>query len=634
MLRRISARTLGTLELVPETSDPPAGIFWKKHAALLVYLARSPERRRTKDHIVGVFWPDKLDSKARHSLREAVRVIRQCCGEEALAVDNMRVQLAEGVVELDVDRLGEIETKRRWAELDELVRGQFLDGFSVPGCQEFDLWMEAERRLFKRRVVDLLIRASTELIAKSDLDGAAHFADRARGIDAESDAATQAAMRSWSLKGQRGAAIEIFESFERLIADVGAEPDATTAALLTQVKRERDWQIAGPAVIDSDPGRLGRPPLVAREGELKELERVLSQSRAESKAAIVVIEGDGGTGKTRLTDEVLTRARLNGVAVTGTRAVESDREEPWSGVMGLSLGGLLDVDGVAGADPESIAAFVDRAPAWADRFPHLRTRAATVSPGRALRDILRAVCEEQQVVLCCDDAQWIDSESLASLESALRDLAGDPLVVWCTVPPDHGRDEINRLQAKIGTEFVGAVVPTNLFQLSDIERLARWAFPNYDDPQLDRVARRVALDSGGIPFVASELLQAVAAGLDIADHADAWPRSRETLDQTMPGDLPANVVGAIRVRYGCLTPDARSAVDAASVLGERVSADHIGIGAGLQGAALDKALDELEWQRWLVAEPRGYAFRARIVREVIARDMVSEGKRQRILKAR
>jgi nucleotidyltransferase/DNA polymerase involved in DNA repair len=45
------------------------------------------------------------------------------------------------------------------------------------------------------------------------------------------------------------------------------------------------------------------------------------------------------------------------------------------------------------------------------------------------------------------------------------------------------------------------------------------------------------------------------------------------------------------------------------------------------------ALDELEWHRWLMAEPRGYSFVARIVRRVVERDMVTEGQRRRVLMA-
>jgi len=50
-------------------------------------------------------------------------------------------------------------------------------------------------------------------------------------------------------------------------------------------------------------------------------------------------------------------------------------------------------------------------------------------------------------------------------------------------------------------------------------------------------------------------------------------------------------------------------------------------------AGFEPSDDELEWQGWLAAEPRGYAFVARIVRDVIDRDMVTAGHRQRIRRA-
>ena len=48
---------------------------------------------------------------------------------------------------------------------------------------------------------------------------------------------------------------------------------------------------------------------------------------------------------------------------------------------------------------------------------------------------------------------------------------------------------------------------------------------------------------------------------------------------------------------------------------------------------LGRALDELEWHRWLVADPRGYSFAARIVRQVVQRDMLTPGQRRRVLEA-
>jgi len=130
-----------------------------------------------------------------------------------------------------------------------------------------------------------------------------------------------------------------------------------------------------------------------------------------------------------------------------------------------------------------------------------------------------------------------------------------------------------------------------------------------------------------------EICHALAQGLDLGLTSGAWPRPLQTLDQTMPGDLPDTIVAAIRVGFNCLSAEARTALAAVAVLdegGERVTAKRIGAATGLAGAALDAALDDLEWRRWLVAERRGFSFVARVVRDVVRRDMVTPGQARRI----
>ena len=66
-------------------------------------------------------------------------------------------------------------------------------------------------------------------------------------------------------------------------------------------------------------------------------------------------------------------------------------------------------------------------------------------------------------------------------------------------------------------------------------------------------------------------------------------------------------------------------------MGDRISIEKFRKIAELSPDELTAALDEAEWQRWLVAEPRGYSFVAKIVRDVVARDMISEARRQRVI---
>jgi hypothetical protein len=157
-----------------------------------------------------------------------------------------------------------------------------------------------------------------------------------------------------------------------------------------------------------------------------------------------------------------------------------------------------------------------------------------------------------------------------------------------------------------------------------------WALPAYDAMSLERVSRRVASDSAGIPFLAVELLSAVAQGLDLKQGTAAWPAPSHTLTQTMPSDLPDTVVAALRIGFRRLGEDARQVLAAAAVLGGRTTEASLTQATGLPAARVEAALDELEWQRWLEADGQGYAFVASVARQVVARDMMTPGQQARV----
>jgi predicted ATPase len=249
-----------------------------------------------------------------------------------------------------------------------------------------------------------------------------------------------------------------------------------------------------------------------------------------------------------------------------------------------------------------------------------------------LVDVLRATAAEQPIVISVDDAHWLDRDSLLTLEGVLRDLAAAPILGLLStgLPPPT---EIDALRARLGRDLAGVSVRVGPLGPEALRTLARHLLPDYRDDALDRLVRRVLVDSAGIPLLAVELLHAVALGLELRGEEGTWPAPFRTLDQTLPGDLPDAVISAIRVGYRRLSTDAQRVLAAAAVADGRVPADVLGRLTHLAGEPLAAALDELEWQRWLVADPRGYDFVARIVRDVVEREMLTSGQRQRLREA-
>ena len=618
----IELRTFGPVTVRIAGEEPPARLLWRKHLALLVYLALSPRRTRGRDQLIGLLWADKAEPAARHSLNEAVRVLRRAAGDDAVETANGQLRL--GDVECDVDRFDALARASSWVEAAALVEGEFLEGFSVPGASAFEDWLSAERAAWRSRAVEALVRASEVLLAAGDAAGAAGAGQRAAGIDPLSDAATRAAMRALALAGERGLAIDCLRRLERDLASLGSTPDPATIALAERIRTERP----APAPPRAADAASRRPPLVGRATPLSQLLDCWQEAAGRGTPALMLVDGEAGLGKSRLAEEVAGRARLAGAAVSIARAVEGDAAEPWNGLLALAGPELREARGTGAAASGALARLAESLPEWADRFPGARG-AEAMTTGRAFTSVLRAAAEEQPVLLVVDDAQWLDRESLLALLATLRDLAGLPLGVLLTVSPRAVPAALDEARARIGRDHPGCAVRLEPLTEADIATLARWALPRLQGAALERLVRRVSTDSAGLPLLTFELLHAVALGLEL-DPSASWPAPFRTLEETLPGDLPDSVVSAVRVAFNRLGADARTVLCAAAVSGRRCTAADLVAGTGLQAAAVTAALDELEWGRWLESDARGYGFVARVVGEIVNRDMVTPGQRRRL----
>src|SRR6266508_6090464 len=141
----VFARVLGPAQVTVGGAAAPAELLWRKHVALLVYLARSPRKSRTREHLVGLLWSDREEKQARHSLSEALHVLRRVLGDGGVQADVDQVRLAADAVALDCDRFAELCARGEWAAAAALVAGEFLEGLSIPEANEFETWLAAER---------------------------------------------------------------------------------------------------------------------------------------------------------------------------------------------------------------------------------------------------------------------------------------------------------------------------------------------------------------------------------------------------------------------------------------------------------------------------------------------------------
>src|SRR5437762_1412452 len=350
----LSVRVLGPARLTVDGAAAPPELLWRKHLALLAYPAGSPRKSRTREHLLGLLWSDRTEALARHSLSEALRVLRRVLGDTAVQADVDQVRLATDRVTLDCDRFAAHAERGEWDSAASLVEGEFLEGLALPDANQFETWLGAERTLWRAQGLEALVKSAEAQLARGDTAAATRAALGAVALDATSEPAARTAMRALALAGDRAAAMRVAEDLARALRDaLDAAPSPEMARLVERIREAR----VGRRILAAPPAARPRPPLLGRSAELAAAAAAWERAKA-ARGQVVLVQGEPGEGKTRLIEEVVARARLDDATVAAARAVPADREREWSAVAGLVATGLGEARGVP--DGERFAALQGR----------------------------------------------------------------------------------------------------------------------------------------------------------------------------------------------------------------------------------------------------------------------------------
>jgi DNA-binding SARP family transcriptional activator len=155
MMSHLTLHIFGSPEI--HIDDNPLAIKERKALALLVYLAvcGAAQQRET---LVTLLWPEHEPKRGRSNLRHVLWVLKQAIGEGWLETEGEHIALRQSAdVWTDVasfktllaDKGASSSSSPSLEQLEQAValyRGDFLAGFTLPGCPAFDEWQffEAE----------------------------------------------------------------------------------------------------------------------------------------------------------------------------------------------------------------------------------------------------------------------------------------------------------------------------------------------------------------------------------------------------------------------------------------------------------------------------------------------------------
>jgi len=203
----------------------------RKAAALVIYLAEAggPVAR---DVAATLLWPDADAEAARARLRRTLYKIRIAFGEELISASAASLSLRPAV-EADSIAFDHACDAGLLDEAAGLYTGDYLAGFALPDCPEFEEWVFFRREALRSRLVQALERLVEARIAGGEPRGAVMHATRLAALDPLSESAHRHLIRAHLAAGDRAAAERQGEACVRLLRDeLGVAPDPATLALL------------------------------------------------------------------------------------------------------------------------------------------------------------------------------------------------------------------------------------------------------------------------------------------------------------------------------------------------------------------------------------------------------------------
>ena len=224
----------------------------RKASALLAFLSCSIQPH-SRESLAAIFWAEFDQIRAHANLRRTLVSINQILGPGTLVSDRETVGIdPDAPLWTDVGEFRLLlESTKAHAhqgivcteciiQLEKAVslyRGEFLEGFNLKDCPDFDDWQHLQREDFRSDLSFILEKLTDAYTVSREWEKAIHKGRQWVSLDRLHEPAQRRLIQVYALSGQRSAALRQYEECEHwLQVELSQSPEKETSALYQQVR--------------------------------------------------------------------------------------------------------------------------------------------------------------------------------------------------------------------------------------------------------------------------------------------------------------------------------------------------------------------------------------------------------------
>ncbi len=679
----------------------------RKALALLVYLAVEGGAHPRKI-LSESFWPELDAEHGRAALRATLFELRKLLeyshssGDQAhllvvrdtlgLNQDNsllLDLRLVESVSK-QVRRQGELligegdgELLAQLEQTTRLMRGPFLEGFTLRDSQFFDDWTRQQREYWRLHMHQLFDASSRLYERVGDTKQAIDTVSRWLSFDPLYEEGYRKLMRLRFSLGDRIGALRAYTTCCEVLAhELELEPEPETAVLATWIRRTTPvHSVPSPSPHPSPeqpPAKLLHGPYLRRSAEFSSLIDCYRHVDA-GQSHLVLLQGVSGIGKTRLATEFLGWAQAQGAKVLMGKALPTCRQLPYQPFIAVLRHQLQQEPA-----PEELVSDVWLAqlarllPELRDRSPYLPVPTGDEALAHshlfeATACLLQAWATRRPLVLLLDDMQWADTATRDLLLYLAQSLVDRPAPILLLLSLRTEADTFPDSQSTWVMALKRTGIPLTTLELAPFTQEETQHFvqalpwmeqqpdaehnrttnkclesdgSTTDHEPLASFAHWLYVQTHGQPFYLMETLKGLLEQeilVPALQQDGTWRlvlRSEQFAKTPTSALIPASVCELIRSQLGQLTPAAWALLVAAAVMGEGRTFERLCQVVQLDEETGVQALEEVLRCGWLCEDKHteasqvevGYIFRGEMIRAVVCQEAGEV--RQRLIQRR
>ena len=632
---------------------PDDGWRLAKARSLVKIVALAPGQSILREQLVDLLWPELDPDAGANNLHQALHVARRTLG--ALFPEtkpNRILRLQRGVLSLEppaplwIDAESFEREARELQSTDDpasfyptldIYRGDLLPD------DLYEDWAAERRIALHEQYLSLLDRLAGLHRSRREATPAIDALRRVVAIEPDREEAHRGLMELYALTGRRQQAIRQYERAREILErELELEPEPETDdlydAILSGAFPAETWEIEAaepqpvsrPEITESIADFLGRAgDFVGRSEELGILQNALERVIA-NEGEIILVAGEAGIGKTRMSEEFLRYASAQGVRTLWGRCYEGDGAPaywPWVQVVrsymeGRSTAELRTVMGPGAADIARIA------PELRERLPDLEEPPPLDPDGERFRlfdsmtTFLKNAAERAPLALIIDDLHSADRSSLLLLEFLAREVAETGLLIVGTyrhVEVDRGHP-LTRTLGQLARHEANERITLEGLSVADIDRYIELVTGRAAPEGL---AAAIHEQTEGNPFFVREIVALLIEEerLNNPEDVRSWRLT-----------IPHGIRETIALRTARLTDTAHRVLTTASVSGRDFELPIVAQVADLDELGTLDALEEALGAGLIIESPPvpgGFRFTHAITRQTLYDDL-SQARRLRM----